>query len=204
MIFIPFIRFSDAPTENFEKVVYNYAITLLDEVMKNHDAFVEQEDSALFTDIYVETFLQSAISIYTAKRHAKTLAEALPVLKDKVNICDLVIITGIKIFYPKLYEIIKINGSVLSGLLLSDDHEESKKQLLELRCQLEPVISWYDEKSDNGNSIRGMLILLFPRLNVAYRNTPQTEEDYLHCVQRGRICSDKHFALYFSIQYVTL
>lgn len=117
MFFIPFIRFPLGTTSPADaaKTLYNYAIALLDDVMKKNNAFVEQEDAERFTSIYSKTFLQSAKSIYTAKRHANTLAEALPVLKDKVNICDLITITGIKIFYPKLYELIKTNGVILAG-----------------------------------------------------------------------------------------
>lgn len=206
MFFIPFISLSvgTTSTENYGKVLYNYAIALLDEVMKNNDAFVEGEDGERFTSIYIRTFLQSAKSIYTAKRHANTLAEALPVLKDQVNICDLITITGIKIFYPKLYEVIKTQGLVLAGPLSQTTYDQCKQQLLELRVKLDAIIDWYNEQSDNGNSIREMLILLFPRLDLAYRDIPQTSEHYLYCVEKKRICSDEHFKLYFSIQYVTL
>lgn len=206
MFFIPFISLSvgTTTTENYGKVLYNYAIALLDEVMKNNDAFVEGEDGERFTSIYVRTFLQSAKSIYTAKRHANTLAEALPVLKDKVNICDLITITGIKIFYPKLYEVIKPHSDILAGPLSQETYDQCKQQVQELRVKLDAIIDWYNEQSDNGNAIREMLILLFPRLNLAYRGIAQTNEHYLYCEEKKRICSDKHFELYFSIQYVTL
>ncbi|MBS1780271.1 MAG: hypothetical protein JST70_13145 [Bacteroidetes bacterium] len=206
MFFIPFIRFSagSAPTENYGKVIYNYAITLLDDEMKKNDAYVEEEDRERFTLIYVKTFLQSAKSIYTAKRHANTLAEALPILKDKVNICDLIVITGIKIFYPKLYAVIKTSGSILAGSISPEADDKCKQQVQELRVKLDTIVDWYNEQSDNGIAIRGMLILLFPRLNIAYRNIAQTNEHYLYCVEKRRICSEKHFELYFSIQYMTL
>ncbi len=206
MFFIPFIgiSFGTTSSENHGKIIYNYAIALLDEVMKDNNAFVDEEDRERFTSIYIRTFLQSAKSIYTAKRHSKTLAEALPLLKDKVNICDLITITGIKIFYPKLYEAIKINGIVLAGPLSPETYDNCKQHLHELRVKLDAIIDWYDEESDNGNSIREMLILLFPRLNAAYRNMLQTNENYLYCEEKSRICSGKHFEHYFSIQYMTL
>lgn len=206
MFFIPFIRLSvgTASPANAAKTLYNYAIALLDEVMKKNDAFVEQEDSERFTSIYSKTFLQSAKSIYTAKRHANTLAEALPVLKDKVNICDLITITGIKIFYPKLYELIKTNGVILAGPIPHGTYEQWKQELQALRIKLDAAINGYDDEGNNGNFIRGMLALLFPRLNVVYRDIQQTDEEYLLCVEKGRICSADHFDLYFSIQYQTL
>ncbi|MBS1687166.1 MAG: hypothetical protein JSS96_00465 [Bacteroidetes bacterium] len=206
MFFIPFIRFSVGTTSpaNAGKVLYNYAIALLDEAMKNNSAFVEEEDSKRFTSIYTKTFLQSARSIYTAKRHAKTLAEALPILKDKVNICDLITITGIKIFYPKLYDCIKTNGTILAGSLPQATYDQCKQQIHGLGLKLDAIIKEYNEASDNGNFIRGMLILLFPRLNLSYKNISQTDEDYLICVEKRRICSAGHFDLYFSIQYKTL
>lgn len=206
MIFIPFIGFSFNTTssENPGKVLYEYSIALLDEVMKKNGAFVEEEDSERFTSIYVRTFLQSAKSIYGAKRHANTLAEALPVLKDKINTCDLITITGIKIFYPKLYEVIKANGAVLAGPIPEASYHVCKQEIQELRVKLDAIIDWYDEQSDNGNAIREMLILLFPGLNAAYRDMRQTDENYLHCLERRRICSEQHFGLYFSIQYMTL
>jgi len=206
MFFIPFIRLSisSAPTENFEKVVYDYAILLLNEVMKESDAFVAEEDRERFVSIYTNTFQQSAKSIYTAKRHSKTLAESLPVLKDKVNICDLIIITGIKIFYPKLYKLIETEGPILVGPIPPSAEYTSRKQHIhELAIKLDTVINWYDEQSDNGGYIRGMLILLFPHLNIVYRDIQQTNEQYLECLEKKRICSDEHFKLYFSVKYET-
>ena len=206
MFLIPFIRLSVGTTSpaNAAKTLYNYAIALLDEVMKKNNAFVEQEDGERFTSIYSKTFLQSAKSIYTAKRHANTLAEALPILKNKVNISDLITITGIKIFYPKLYELIKTNGGVLAGPIPHATYDQCKQELQALRKKLEAAIKGYDDESNNGNFIRGMLALLFPRLDVIYRDIQQTDEDYLRCVEKGRICSAEHFDLYFSIQYMTL
>ncbi|MGN6569093.1 MAG: hypothetical protein ACTHJ0_14125 [Flavipsychrobacter sp.] len=206
MFLIPFIRLSVGATSpaNAAKTLYNYAIALLDEVMKKNNAFVEQEDGERFTSIYSKTFLQSAKSIYTAKRHANTLAEALPVLKDKVNICDLITITGIKIFYPKLYELIKTNGIILAGPIPHGTYDQWKQELQALRIKLDAAIKGYDDEGNNGNFIRGMLALLFPRLNVVYRDIQQTDEEYLLCVEKGRICSANHFDLYFSIAYNTL
>lgn len=205
MFIIPFIGFSvgTSPDENYEKTLYNYSILLLDEVMKNNSSFVEEEDRERFTYIYVNTFLQSAKSFYTAKRHANTLAEAVPILKDKVNMCDLVTITGIKIFYPHLYEVVKTSVNILAGPLPQEAYNDYIQQVQELRAKLDAIINWYDDESNNGHLIREMLILLFPRLNATYRNILQTDEDYLHCEEKRRICSDKHFGLYFSIQYVT-
>ncbi len=148
--------------------------------------------------------MQSAKSIYTAKRHANTLAEALPLLKDKVNICDLVTITGIKIFYPKLYEIIRVHCIILVGLVPEELDDELKQKLQVLKVKFDTIIDWYDEENDNGIAIKEMLILLFPRLNVTYKGIPQMSEHYHYCVEKKRICSDKHYNLYFSIQYKTL
>lgn len=203
MFFIPFIRFSYGSASDSSKTIYNYAITLLDEVMKNNNAFVAEEDGERFTSIYTKTFLQSSGSIYTAKRHARTLAEALPVLKDKVNICDLITITGIRIFYPKIYALIESNGNVLAGLITYAAQDEYIPQILDLAEKLDAIINEYDEQSNNGNYIRGMLILLFPKLSVAYKKTSQTIEHYQQCVEKGRICSAQHFELYFSVKYVT-
>lgn len=202
MFFIPFIRFSYT-TENFGKAISDYATVLLNEVMNKNDAFVAEEDGERFTSIYINTFQKSAGSIYTAKRHANTLAEALPVLKDKINICDLIIITGIKVFYPKLYQLIQTAGPLLTGSASPSAYDEHKRHIQELAAKLDAIIKWYDEQSGNGRYIRGMLILLFPNLNVAYKNIQQTNEQYLDCVGKRRICSAEHFALYFSVQYET-
>lgn len=121
-----------------------------------------------------------------------------------MNNCDLITTTGIKIFYPKLYELIKPNGAVLSGIISPESHEGCKRDLQELAIKLDAVIKMHNDAGGNGAFIRGMLVLLFPRLNVVYNNMLQTEEHYQNCIEKKRICSAEHFELYFSIQYKTL
>lgn len=42
-----------------------------------------------------------------AKRYQNALIFALPILEDEVNIVDLMLIEGVRVFYPKMYDLIK-------------------------------------------------------------------------------------------------
>jgi predicted KAP-like P-loop ATPase len=50
-----------------------------------------------------------------AGRYGNILSFALPILKDEVNTVDLILIEGIRIFHPRLYDCIRDNPGVFLG-----------------------------------------------------------------------------------------
>jgi predicted KAP-like P-loop ATPase len=54
-------------------------------------------------------------TLRTARRYGNILSFALPILKDEVNMVDLILIEGIRIFYPRLYDCIRDNPGVFLG-----------------------------------------------------------------------------------------
>ena len=128
-----------------------------------------------------------------AKRYQNSLVFALPILKDEVNIIDLMLIEGIRIFYPKMYTVIKNNAEIFinSKSLFQKDLKETpdiiKNVLIDLSIQEQ-------------ESLKHLLSYLFPRAQnlLQCQSASYPIEDYLLLARKRRISSPHYFNRYFS------
>lgn len=128
-----------------------------------------------------------------AKRYQNALIFALPILENEVNIVDLMLIEGVRVFYPKIYDLIKDNAAVFlnSNLLLE---EELKKSFEKINTEIESLP--FQEQ----DSIRDLITFLFPRsqrfLSTLYSSYPDYNQEVLS--RKKRIASLHYFYRYFS------
>jgi predicted KAP-like P-loop ATPase len=128
-----------------------------------------------------------------AKRYTNALLFALPALNGEVNASDLMIIEGIRVLYPELYEIIRENKDFFIDssrqILRSDD--EAKTYTLFIINEALKTYPHYEQ--DAG---RNILKALFPRLIGVFGNTTHIS-DRLKNRKEKRICSGEYFDRYF-------
>ncbi|MNO23263.1 KAP family P-loop domain protein [compost metagenome] len=95
-----------------------------------------------------------------AKRYINALTFALPLLKDEINPVDLMLIEGIRIFYPRLYEHIRVNPNLYisqsANIVLAQD---DKKEDLEIFQQGMDDLSIKDKKC-----AESLVKFLFPKI----------------------------------------
>jgi hypothetical protein len=127
-----------------------------------------------------------------AKRYQNALIFALPILEDEVNIVDLMLIEGIRVFYPKMYDLIKNNAEVFINNNLLET--ELKKSFEEINTEIESLP--FQER----DSFRDLLAFLFPgsqRIsNTSYSSYPVENQQSL--TRKRRIASLRYFNRYFS------
>lgn len=131
-----------------------------------------------------------------AKKYGNVLFFSLPLLKGEVNPVDLMLIEGMRIFYPKLYEAVRNNPRFFLGLYTNTDGEAEEKINEIIKKGLEGLDSVERQSAEN------LLEVLFPRYNTRNVNDvnlggygSEWEEGL---AEEQRIASRQYFYRYFS------
>lgn len=129
------------------------------------------------------------------KMYSNTLMFALPILWDKVNTVDLMLLEGIKVLLPELYSLIYENPSLFLedtkyGMVFKQSEKENRKKLIE-----DALESIGEEKKEK---LKDLLLFLFPKLNCLYKNISFSVESEVKWSENKRICSLNYFTRYFT------
>ncbi len=128
-----------------------------------------------------------------AKRYVNALTFSMPVLKGEVHPIDQMLIEGIRVFYPKLYDVIRDNPDVVLGSNPSRrDNAEWRKSSL---ATLEPGFAGL--VGAELDAAQDVLQVLFPRLKAVFGNCHYGDEWDERWQREQRICSDAYFVRYF-------
>lgn len=130
-----------------------------------------------------------------AKRYANALVFSLPILKGEVNPVDLMLIEGTRVFYPRLYDVVRSNPEVFLGSLL-DRHaniERAKQRGIEI---INKGLEGFT--SDESEAAKRLLLVLFPRLGGVLGRTLYGREWQDKWAEEQRIASEQHFNRFFS------
>jgi predicted KAP-like P-loop ATPase len=127
-----------------------------------------------------------------AKLYGNALLFSLPLLKREVNPVDLMLIEGVRIFYPSLYEAIRKHKDFFTGTFKKENIESVKKQIENI------INTAFDLQQDiNKESIINLLKQLFPNLNKTHYDMPFDSYIILGWNLTKRICSENYFSKYF-------
>lgn len=128
------------------------------------------------------------------KRYANALTFAMPILKGEVNVVDLLLIEGIRVFYPDLYETIKQNPNIFSGSL--SERQDTKLIKEKTEAVLEKALELYS--GEEKRRAKELIQELFPKLKGIFGNIHYggSWEDRWSTEQR--IASGEYFARYFT------
>jgi predicted KAP-like P-loop ATPase len=141
-----------------------------------------------------------------AKRYINALIFALTLLKNEVNIVDLMLIEGIRVFYPKLYYVIRQYPDIFVGLdlemsskyELSRNNEEVRQRSLKILNEgLEELTA--NEKEAAKNLLKDIFPGLRRRVFSDIDSMKDMEENpEWKWEQEQRIASKQYFSRFFS------
>jgi len=163
----------------------------VDQAVRTSSISLTQEQ----VDRFVNHFIQGLeIRLQTpriAKRYSNALSFALPILKDEVDSIDLMLIEGIRVFYPKLYTTIRENRELFLGsssdyLHRNDDAEKNKQAILP------SALAGLTTKESE--AAKSLLSELFPRFG-RMRYGSDWEEQW---AKQKRLTSKYYFDRFFS------
>jgi hypothetical protein len=155
------------------------------------------------TDDQVRTFVRyfngglepQLVTPRAAVRYGNTLQFALPILLGEANPVDLLLVEGVRVFYPALYAAIAANGELLTGYADVGARADQKWQ-----DQVKTTID--DATVGLGPRLKEaalhLMQFLFPRLQSVYGNVYHRRTEMDQWARDQRVCSDEYFERYFS------
>ncbi|WP_186333702.1 P-loop NTPase fold protein [Paenibacillus xylanexedens] len=131
-----------------------------------------------------------------ATLYVNILTFSIPILKGEVNYVDLMLIEGIRIFYPSLYNIIRSNQTLLLKQVRDRENNILDKHKKEVKSLFSKSLESLNK--DEAEAALELLKYLFPQLEAVYGNTHYSASYKDSWAISKRICSSLYFARYFS------
>jgi len=172
-----------------EKFLFNK----LDEVIK--EVREEDFDQTYWGNIYHSGFKQFFKNIRDVIRYINVLRFNYSVLSNKVNIIDLIVVTGFQVFEPKIYELLKHNKDYLVGTIPASRYDGD-----EIKNYIKTFIenSYNDLRVLSQDDYLALLQELFIKINEVYSNTHYVGYDTV-CRKEAKLCSPEFFDTYFTM-----
>lgn len=152
---------------------------------------LDRESIDTYTRLFIDGLEQKLSTPRVAKLYANTLTFSLPLLKGEVDPVDLMLIEGLRVFYPLVYQKITadsdifLKGDANNRRAFADQHPID---VLLKECMPDTTEKERTRLRD------GLLIPLFPRLGTTGYGA---EWDQIWA-QKKKICSHEYFKRYFS------
>jgi hypothetical protein len=163
----------------------------VDAALKLSDIELSQEQADTFVRHFVDGLEERLLTPRQGKLYANALAFALPILKGEVHTVDHMLIEGIRLFYPKLYNIIRDNPR----FFLEEDRSGRRSDTDKKRINALIDEALKETGVADPERIKDRLIKsLFPRAigNVSYGS----DWDKIWAKEQ-RIASSEYFKRYF-------
>lgn len=171
---------------------------LVDQAISESDTNLSEEDAKRFISAFSEHLMPRLKTPRLAIRYGNALLFSLPLLKGEANQVDLMLIEAVRIFFPDHYEFIKkYPGYFITAYInrVSFGTEEVDNKKKELFDHFEKLSSGLTTREQN--SVKYVLIELFPRLNEAFNNTSSHDIE-TKLKNNRRIGSPEYFNRYFT------
>lgn len=153
------------------------------------------EQAQEFSRHFVAAFDSCITTPRKAKLYGNVVMFSLPILKGEVNPIDLMLIEGVRTFYPKLYEIIRDNESSFVGIFPtgSDSNFDTEKDFI--KSLVDNALS--DIDSHNKTNVIRLLESIFPKLQAVYGRMYYGNDSLKSWNDNQDICSKNYFSRYF-------
>jgi hypothetical protein len=172
-----------------------YTFDLLNNILEENKIDLGKDEEQNIGNLIFQNLLIKIKTPRLAIRFTNSLSFLLPLLKGEVNISDLILLEGIKIFFPKHYSFIKESPEYFIEsyyeILERDKNDEKIKDFKNKLEKLNKDLSKIEQKS-----ILSLLKYLFPLIKEALENYRFQNKDN-NWTKEKRIVSSKYFNRYF-------
>lgn len=179
-----------------QPILREFCFKGVDEALSISGVELTQQQVQEFVRDFSGAFDDSLTTPRKAKLYGNTLLFSLPILKGEVNPVDLMLIEGIRIFFPSLYEAIRKNKSLFTGTFSDRQHSNSDPEKEYVKSIIDAALL-SSEEIDKKGVIR-LLKNMFPKLNSIYGNTTYGSDWYKEWDKGQRVCSETYFSRYFT------
>ena len=166
------------------------ASEVIDQTLAAHQIALTQEDIARFYLAY-STGIEPTISTpRLAKRYGNIIGFSLPLLKDEVDVVDLLLVEGLRLLYPAVYEVVRSDPE----MFVRSSSDESKKRALQEH--LNGALKLLDPKAKK--AAEELLRQLFPACSYLFTDLGFAGDPLPEWDRERRIASPEFFGRFFS------
>lgn len=177
------------------KDLLNYTFELLNKTLKENEVDLEDNESQHIGSKISQNILIKIKTPRLAIRYVNSLSFLIPLLKGEVNMSDLILFEGVKIFYPKYYDFIKSSPEYfIESYQNSFTNSKDNDKVEEFKNKIEGLNN--DLSKKESNAILSLIKLLFPYVREALENYSYRNQN-LNWEKEKRIVSPKYFNRYF-------
>lgn len=173
----------------------DFCFKAVEEALDLADIELSDEQAQHFGRYFILAFEKCITTPRKAKLYGNILMFSLPILKSEVNPVDLMLIEGVRAFYPMLYETIRDNESSFVGAFPtgSNSNYDADKDLI--KKLVDNALN--DIDSHNKSNIIRLLESIFPRLQAVYGRMHYGSDSLKLWSDNQNICSKSYFSRYF-------
>lgn len=131
----------------------------IDAALKSADIELSQQQVEHFVNTFALSFQPRLDTPRLAKRYTNALSFVLPLLKNEVDLVDLMIIEAARIFYPHLYSTIRDNPDIFLGKI---QDKRGKDAIERTKAILDQALN--DLSEDDKRVAKHIIWELFPRM----------------------------------------
>jgi len=179
-----------------KNVLREFCFKGVDEALSIAEIKLSDQQVQEFVRDFTSAFDDCLTTPRKAKLYGNTLLFSLPILKNEINPVDLMLIEGVRIFYPRLYEAIRDHKGYFTGAFNQSMHSNNDKEKESISKLIDVSID-----SSNISDKEGCIELLknmFPKLQSVYGNMSYGSDWYEKWNLGQRICSEDYFSRYFT------
>ena len=174
-----------------------FSLNLISEILDDLELMPDDGEARRFGELFNPYILKRLNTPRMAIRYANILNYSLPILKGEVNTVDLMLIEGLRIFYPDHYVLVRDNPDLfLKGFRNPYNSGQKAEAAEKLKMCLADAAD--DLSGDEKNAVEKLLCELFPRLNEAFDHGSNSERNSVHWIRERRVCSESYFHRYFT------
>lgn len=176
-------------------ILRDFCFRAVEEALDLADIELSDEQAQHFGRNFILAFEKCITTPRKAKLYGNILMFSLPILKGEVDPVDLMLIEGIRAFYPRLYETIRDNEELFVGAfsISSGSSNDADKELI--KTLIDNALN--KTESSNKENLRDLLKNLFPKLQAVYGRTYHSGDSYKIWNDNQRVCSKNYFSRYF-------
>ncbi|WP_417455267.1 KAP family P-loop NTPase fold protein [Kiloniella sp.] len=179
-----------------KQVLREFCFQGVDEALNIAGITLSQQQVQEFVRDFSSAFDDCLTTPRKAKLYGNTLMFSLPILQGEVNPIDLMLIEGIRVFCPSLYEVLRANKALFTGSFQDSQYSNNDNEKEHIRNLIDDALSI--GKNINKTGFISVLKNMFPKLQSVYGNTIWGSDWHEKWDNGQRICSDNYYSRYFT------
>jgi hypothetical protein len=175
------------------KDLLKFTFELLDEILKENEINLGTEEEQNVGFLISQNVLSRIKTPRSAIRYANSLSFLIPLLKGEVNMSDLILFEGLKLFYPRHFEYVKSSPEYfVESYNERFYHGRDNRKVEEFKTRIEELGK--DLAKNEKQGAIDLLKHLFPIVKEAFENYSYVNTNW---TKEKRIASSKYFNRYF-------